>query len=120
MTGVDYQPGVPFYVADAYSYLGNKYAASKYDSKTGIIAATLFYNIGGGQGFTPLVETIKLNFDTTPASVKKAAKKQVPSVKMLRGMSKKANIASPWSHYTKQAPQRVTKNSAPQHFLLSE
>lgn len=120
LTGVDYQPGVPFYVADAYSYLGNKYAASKYDSKTGIIAATLFYNIGGGQGFTPLVETIKLNFDTTPASVKKAAKKQVPSVKMLRGMSKKANIASPWSHYTKQAPQRVTKNSAPQHFLLSE
>lgn len=120
LTGVDYQPGVPFYVADAYSYLGNKYAASKYDSKTGIIAATLFYNIGGGQDFTPLVETIKLNFDTTPASVKKAAKKQVPSVKMLRGMSKKANIASPWSHYTKQAPQRVTKNSAPQHFLLSE
>lgn len=120
LTGVDYQPGVPFYVADAYSYLGNKYAASKYDSKTGIIAATLFYNIGGGQGFTPLVETIKLNFDTTPASVKKSAKKQVPSVKMLRGMSKKANIASPWSHYTKQAPQRVTKNSAPQHFLLSE
>lgn len=120
LTGVDYQDGVPFYVGDVPSVLGERYRAnypSVYDPATSTISSYMFYNIGGGQGLDPTVETIKLNIGATPASAKKAAKKHQPATGVLRGMSKKFNIASPWSHYKTQAPKRATKNSAPQFFL---
>ncbi len=117
LTGVDYEAGTPFYVADAYSLLGSKYATpSKYDSSTGIISAILFYNIGEGRGLTPAVETIKLNFAETTVS-RKAGKKHMPRLQVMRNVIKRANIASPWSHYKPQAPKRVTKNSQPSFFL---
>lgn len=120
LTGEDYQAGVPFYVGDVPSVWGESYREkfpSVYNPETKTISSYLFYNIGGGQGFTPAVETIKLNFGATPASVKKATKKHQPSVQVLRGMSKKFRASSPWSNYKKQAPQRVTRNSAPTVFL---
>lgn len=121
LTGEDYSAGVPFYVGDAPSVLGEGVRVnypSVYDPATKTISSYLFYNIGGGKEFTPAVETIKLNFGVTPASAKKkATKKHQPSVQVLRAVSKKFRVASPWSHYTTRAPQRVTKNSAPTVFL---
>lgn len=120
LTGEDYSAGVPFYVGDVPSVLGESYREkfpSVYNPETKTISSYLFYNIGGGQGITPKVETIKLNFGATPASAKKATKKHQPSVQVLRGMSKKFRVSSPWSNYKKQAPQRVTRNSAPTVFL---
>ena len=119
-TGVDYSAGVPIYLADIPTLMGEQYREnypSEYDPETKTISTYMFYNLGDGRSLPIKVETIKLNFGATPASVKKATKKHQPSVQVLRGMNKKFRASSPWSNYKKQAPQRVTRNSAPTVFL---
>lgn len=116
-TGVTYGAD-RVYVGDIPTLMGEQFRPkypSVYDPETKTITSSLGWPIG--EDLYVSKDIVKLNFGTAPASVKKAAKKQMPEVKVLRGMSKKFNVKSPWSHYTKQAPQRVTKNSAPQYFL---
>lgn len=118
LTGSDYKPGTPIYLMDAYSLNPSKYQASTYDPATTTVNACLFYNIGGGQGFNPVMETIKLHFGATPASAKKkAAHKRQPSTSVMRTMSRMAKVASPWSHYTRKAAQRHNRHAAIETYL---
>lgn len=97
--GMDYQPGTPLYVTDIYS-LNDTYDPCVYDPETTTINALLFYNIGGGQGFSPMPETIKLNFSEQPARSAKA--KKVGTVAAGKKVSTFAqNVRSPWANYKK-------------------
>lgn len=97
--GMDYQPGTPLYVTDIYS-LNDTYDPCVYDPETTTINALLFYNIGGGQGFSPMPETIKLNFSEQPARSAKA--KKVGTVAAGKKVSAFAqNVRSPWAGYKK-------------------
>lgn len=97
--GIDYQPGTPLYVTDIYS-LNDTYDPCVYDPETTTINALLFYNIGGGQGFNPVPETIKLNFSEQPAKSAKAKKvKTVATGKKVRTFAQ--NVRSPWTNYKK-------------------
>ncbi len=97
--GMDYQPGTPLYVTDIYS-LNNTYDPCVYDPETTTINALLFYNIGGGQGFSPMPETIKLNFSEQPARSAKAKKvKTVAAGKKVSTFAQ--NVRSPWAGYKK-------------------
>lgn len=96
--GLDYQPGVPLYVTDIYS-LNDSYDPCVYDSETTTINALLFYNIGGGQGFTPMTETIKLNFNEQPTESAKAKSPKKAAAKKVTTVVK--NVRSPWAGYSK-------------------
>lgn len=96
--GLDYQPGVPLYVTDIYS-LNDSYDPCVYDPETTTINALLFYNIGGGQGFTPMTETIKLNFNEQPTESAKAKSPKKAAAKKVTTVVK--NVRSPWAGYSK-------------------